>query len=424
MNIASIRPSTLDGIKQLAKKISREQKISHTIALDVASRQAGYENFVHARRQVKRPLFPVYLTVHWHIPHRDPGELRAGREMWRVDLNRPLPEIVAKHRVAYCRGLHGFRMEYNDHLEHRLDVIGQDAARDLLLTAARGLRFIEATGLQPVTTQKQRDRLSLITNIPGRDHQSQWFDPLTGSSLVLDEPYAPALRNVAGERQGWLGYNNLLEKAPDWQGIYFPGECLPRLIGDNAELLQRISTILASVAPVPVPESWPHETAPYNDDFISPNRQADARPRRPRPGPSWREYKGAVPYGGTAGIPSEWRPKKAMPFELHLQLSPLMQALSSGFMSRVSMKLLRARSSLNEWVIREHKHEHPDVVYDLYYGPQRSPLCKTDAERLEVLSQARIIVERGYDDCKPRRILLDALDAGMTEVAKLLSQNQ
>lgn len=55
MLITSIRPSTVDGIKQLAKKIKRELSTTHTEALDVASRQAGYENFVHARRQLSMP---------------------------------------------------------------------------------------------------------------------------------------------------------------------------------------------------------------------------------------------------------------------------------------------------------------------------------------------------------------------------------
>lgn len=47
-----ITPKTLAGIKQLAKKISKAQGIAHTQALEVASRQAGYENFQHARKQL------------------------------------------------------------------------------------------------------------------------------------------------------------------------------------------------------------------------------------------------------------------------------------------------------------------------------------------------------------------------------------
>ncbi|WP_028452990.1 DUF5623 domain-containing protein [Chitinilyticum aquatile] len=424
MNTASIRPSTVDGIKQLAKKIRRERNITHTIALDEASRQAGFENFVHARRQLEQPLYPVYLTVHWTLPQSEPGELRAGREIWRIDLNRPLPDIIAKHRVRAARGLAGFRMEYEDHLEHRTDTKGQDLARQVLLSAARALRFIEVTGLQPVSTQKHRDCLRQLARVPGRDHQSQWFDPLTGACLMLDEPYENLVRHVAEDRQRWLDHHQFKEASLAWEGIHRPGECSPRMLGDDADLLQRIAVRVAKLKPISMPAIWPHETSPYGDEFTSPKRQADANPRRPRPGPIQHPRKHTVPYGGAPGIPSEWRPKKAMPFELHQQLGPLMHSLSSGFTSRVTTKLRRVHTKLEDWVILEHKHEHPDAVYDVYFGPQKSSLCSTDNERLVALIKARTIVVQGYDNCVPRRELLAALDAGIAEVEKYLYQNQ
>ncbi|WP_027079911.1 DUF5623 domain-containing protein [Luteimonas mephitis] len=427
MVIASIRPSTVDGIKQLAKKICRERNITHTEALEAASRQAGYENFVHAKRRLvwagAPQDFPVYLSVHWRAPRARNGKPkhdgpRAGREILCVNLARALPQIVAKHRVSYGRGLHGFRMEYEDHLEHRTDVKGQDEARNALLTAARSLRFMEATGLQPVSTQRYYDLLRKLENMPGRDHESQWFDPATEDYVFLDEPYAAALENHSAERQHWLERNGLQMIAPEWEGIYYPGACLPRLIGHDVALLQHVASVLAKIQPVTEPETWPHETGLCGDDFVSPKRQADAKPRRPRPGPSWREHKGATPYGGAAGVPSRWRPTKPMPLHLHQQLGPLMQKLCSGFSWRVSQKLGNARSQLEDWSIMEHKHQHEDAVYDLYYGGSSTSICNTDAERLAALTAARAIVERGYDDCKPRRGLLVVLDAAIDEIKK------
>lgn len=95
-----------------------------------------------------------------------------------------------------------------------------------------------------------------------------------------------------------------------------------------------------------------------------------------------------------------------------------MQKLCVGFSWRVDQKLGIARSQLEDWSIMEHKHQHEDAVYDLYYGGPSTPVCNTNAERLEVLTTARAIVERGYDDCKPRRELLAALDAAMDEMKK------
>jgi len=44
-------PSTIGGIKRLAKQLKRQSKdLSHLAALDMASRQAKFENFKHAHR--------------------------------------------------------------------------------------------------------------------------------------------------------------------------------------------------------------------------------------------------------------------------------------------------------------------------------------------------------------------------------------
>ena len=249
MNTASIKPLSVNGIKQLAKKISREQNITHTDALNLASRQAGYENFVHAKRQLpvaSAPRgFPVYISVHWFTrrPRKDdqtPNGLRHGRELLCVHLSRPLPEIVAKHRVGHARGLYGFRMEYVDHLEHRTNVDNQEAARDLLLKAERSLRFMEATGLQPVSTKKFDAIASVLNGMPGRDHNSDWFDPVSGSYVCLDEPYAAEVKRMEAKRAHWLQSNGCKMVVPKWEGIYYAGECIPLLIGLDGALLQRV----------------------------------------------------------------------------------------------------------------------------------------------------------------------------------------
>ena len=47
-------PSTIGGIKRLAKQLKRQSKhLSHLAALDMASRQAKFENFKHAHRTLK-----------------------------------------------------------------------------------------------------------------------------------------------------------------------------------------------------------------------------------------------------------------------------------------------------------------------------------------------------------------------------------
>lgn len=46
----TIKPTTLEGIKGLAKQIKKRDGVTHTQALELAAKQAGYENFTHARK--------------------------------------------------------------------------------------------------------------------------------------------------------------------------------------------------------------------------------------------------------------------------------------------------------------------------------------------------------------------------------------
>lgn len=52
-DLSSITPKTLAGIKQLAKKLKRDKGYSHAEGLNEAAKQAGYENFAHARKSLE-----------------------------------------------------------------------------------------------------------------------------------------------------------------------------------------------------------------------------------------------------------------------------------------------------------------------------------------------------------------------------------
>jgi hypothetical protein len=426
MNIASIRPSTVDGIRQLARKIKRERNIKHVEALGLASRQAGFENFVHARRQLgatgRLGVFPVFLSAHWFMPRNAHPELerRGGREILQVNLSRPLSEVVAKHRVSAARGLGWFRMEYADHLEHLTNLTSIEDARERLTGAARSLRFMDATGLQPATMKRQHEAMRPLDDFPNRDHSSEWFDPTGEGWVVLNEPYEERSNTDRhAECQAWVAKRGMHMLIPSWEGIYNPGECLPYLVSPDAGLLRRIATALATVAPYPLPEPWPHETGVCGDDYVSPLRLADGKTRKPRPGPSYRDYKGATPYGGRPGVRSRWRPTKPMALELHRQLGDLMQRLSGVPLSwRMGSKLSMQRSLLEDWALAEHREKHgSSVADDLYYGGPSRPGLVTHTERLQALAKAKALVERGYNDCKPRHDLIATLDAVAAEIA-------
>lgn len=418
--LTKIRPSTVDGIKQLASKIKREKNITHTTALDLASRQAGFESFVHARRQLDKQAmsYPVYLSVYWRSKREKvaPGEPWAGREFLRVNLSRPLTEVIAKHRVHLARGLEQFRQEYIDHLERITDVASCADAHHVLLAAQRSLRFMDATGLQPASTQSLHDIARKLRDVPHRDHTSDWCNPGSEAVVVLDEPYSRSVLDWHEARAQWARANDVGLVSPQWEGIYFPGQCAPFLLSRDQVELKRLTVALEALPPQAVPTTWPHPTGRYSEDFISPLRTADSRPRRPRPGPSYQDHMGSTPYGGRPGIPSKRKPSQAMPVASHQRLGELLQSIvHSGWSNRVYDKLSIFRSNLEEWMFVEHGSNATDNVY---YGGPSARILEGVEELAPALAQVTGIIEKGYNDCKPRKELLAALALASTELGQ------
>ncbi|UIF88675.1 hypothetical protein KAF44_25520 (plasmid) [Cupriavidus necator] len=55
-------PSTIAGIKRLGIEIKREHEISHSLALNLAAKEAGFQNFRHALSVLSAPV--VTATSH------------------------------------------------------------------------------------------------------------------------------------------------------------------------------------------------------------------------------------------------------------------------------------------------------------------------------------------------------------------------
>lgn len=79
-----VHPSTMEGIKRLARSLKRQKSISHLKALDEAAQLAGFQSFKHAQNQLPVPgmresqgprRHPAYLTAYWRTE-----EGATGRE--------------------------------------------------------------------------------------------------------------------------------------------------------------------------------------------------------------------------------------------------------------------------------------------------------------------------------------------------------
>ncbi|OGU21767.1 MAG: hypothetical protein A2580_18130 [Hydrogenophilales bacterium RIFOXYD1_FULL_62_11] len=411
MQSAPSLPSTLDGLKRQAKTLRRSNAdLTHAEALDRVARMMGFNNYPDAQRRLSlvaprpTPVYEAFLSAYWR--ERTTARPRPmGLETLRVQLSKPLASLLSRHEVDSARNLEHFRLVEEDHLERRGDLmLDQIDVRHSLGRSARTLLFLQATGLRPATTRAQRKAWG-ADPLPERDHYSFWIDPSTNGVVMLDEPY-PHVDVQA--RAKWAAARGMQILAPDWDGLYSPGNSKPYLVGKDGELLKRLAAAL-EVPDLFSKTSWMGTSLPYRDRFVSPARRAKGKPASARTMPAYRGSvrAGAIAYGGEPGYKGKWRPEVPMPFELHEQASKILQGTSFNDVPIRGANLIdQVRSDLEDWVLAEHPLLM-DQRHDIYYGG-RAETLSTDARG--ALVRLKMILEEGYADCPPRRQMLQKIE--------------
>jgi hypothetical protein len=410
MSTLDIRPSSLDGIKRLAKILKREQQLSHARALDEAAKAAGFQNLRHAQNSLPSPTvgaakYPLYITAYWQTKE---GE--RGRETLLVHMREPWCKLLKARELAHCRELRHFRIDAEDQLETAGDINGQETARKIVCAAARALTFMEVTGLRPATG-RMRDFSRRTRGLPGRDHGSIWLHLETGQFVLSDEPYHDAPEFVAN-RVRWAHENALAITTPTWPGLYVPGySALTLLAREEFETpLVAMTEKLNRLPPPQVPEHWRGDSAAYEPVFVSPARQASGRIKRARPNPPYRgEVRNRAAAYGNVVTGVQWRPAAKMPVSAHREAGLLLKALLEvpGLRARTHQQVDRVRSDLDEWVQREYtatelSHEE---FSELYYGESKPSLLSPEV----IVERVIMLANTHYPDCAPRRSMLRTL---------------
>jgi hypothetical protein len=427
MSNIHVLPSTLDGIKRRAKTIKRELNLSHHQALDEAARQAGFENIRHAQRAIPRQApngrlpHPVYLSAYWR--QRDG---RAGCETLRLLLPAPLSAFGTAAALRRARNLDGFKLEFSDHLEREVNLETQGDARLVVLAAARTLKFMAATGLQPASRALEDKLWARFHSLPGRDHGSCWVDATSGEGVFLNEPYGHA-SNAGASLDGllaWVDAAGLQLVDTAWEGLYSPGSTRPFLYTETLALASRLQQQLNGLpAERPTGESpaWTGRSGAY-EPFVSLERERQGRPRRPRPEPAQRGVvrAGALPYGAPrGGMRSRWRPAKPMPLPSHLTIGPLLAALSNSDLPEVASRRLReVRTDLDDWLQMEYPGDKmtDEQFRAAYYGEYRAPIATRTAQ-LAAVDRILALLEDGYSNCAPRRQVAKRLADARVRIA-------
>lgn len=421
-----VRPSTIDGIKRKAKSIGRKTQISHLMALDIAAQQSGYDNFHHARRALQRgldspALHSIFISAYWRDTSTKPAS--AGLEVLEIRLPRPVMLFLTKHQCSYARNLQGFFVEYSDHLELRVNTDTQDRAKERLIRAALALQFIEATGLRPVTNQIQRSAMKRANELPSTDHASKWVSDVAGSWVVLDEPYEHVTEGPdLARREAWVAANNLHWARLDWNGLYNPGEAVPHVLTNDADLLSRVICAVErlSDSALKVAGQWCFQTDSYYGQFVSPARKAEGKKRKPRPGTTYRSSTNAVEFQWRPGFPTRQRPSQEMSMNNHRALGNALQRLHvSDIPQSARHKIMRVQSELEDWMYAEYSNgKRKKMDLNAYYGGADIQGYDGVVKVLKAIQRIRSILLESYLDCKPRRDQLKNLDAAHVCVKK------
>lgn len=283
--IEHTQPTTLHGIKDLARDLKKAEGLQHAKALDQAAVRAGFQNFRHARNQLAgltpqlprgtasapEPVFPTWVTVAWS----DIDTGARGRETCLVALSHPMKTLLSATQLAASHSLGAMFMAADDHLVSGQRAQGQVSARWQAAVAARTLQFIDATGLKPTASRHRIYPEGRFANAaPATDHGIGWYDPETRTYLYTDEPYNGSVPTVVADREAWAERFGWRIAKPDWRGMHLPESTELFVMAPKAFDLERVRRALDRLPAWP--ETWPGLSRPMGDGFETPAEAAAA----------------------------------------------------------------------------------------------------------------------------------------------------
>ncbi|NIZ01968.1 DUF5623 domain-containing protein [Thalassospira lucentensis] len=425
----SIRPSSINGIKRLAKDIKISRSIPHHKALDEAARAASFQNYRHALKQLQcvGRLHTLYLTVYWS----DRDQRKIGRETISVEIDSPFSNICSRSEVRDVRGLHSVRLVAEDHLVFDLLASSQKSARGMLLKSVRTIIFMQATGLRPLrkphTTYPQKTQEN---RPPSQDHPTHWFDPSSGQAVLVYEPYEGSV--FPEEDESWRNLHNWHLRRSTWTGMYFPGRC-PLFVATDASKNFDIDSLMDRIDALSSGNKnndwtdWTGISVPDHETFFSPlTKSSQDRRRAKAKGTIYRMPSSkTIPYGL-----EERRPNSVMPLQYHKELGVLFKAVLASRHPYIpfaaSRRLDIVRSALEDWMCAEHRFSRAandinpiDVYYsNIHEALPRESCLHLPSNNIEALVLAIEMVQLSYNDCAPRREITHKIEGAIRAIKR------
>ncbi|MBV7542010.1 DUF5623 domain-containing protein [Acidovorax sp. sic0104] len=412
-----IPPSTLDGIKRLAKKLRNELQIPLFQAQDLAATRAGYQNLRHAQAvlsnaapqpKVHAPIVPkhrLYISARW-ISNATGLQ---GVEAWHVDLAVPHTDLVTPSQMNVQPALARLVPRAPDHFYCEYNFHSPEQAKGHVCRVLRTWQFMDATRLRPSAAHSRLYPGGTASNaIPGKDHARGWYDPVTQSHVMTDEPYAPSSARYAAQRADWAHRHGYDVLQPTWPGMYLPGEpsgttlylVASKSKGPN---LAAMVHALNQLPPPPVEGNWQGQSIIGRGDFISPQGLAIA-PAAPR-----------IPATRVAA-PAKRPPRpNSMPIATHEEIGRKLKAIEADTYMRVGVRnrLVQVQGTLDSCIQGEHPSFNLPLerLDNVYYanGPAKTFAKKISEDarntHLGSLQEIRSTLALAYDTPRVRRVL-------------------
>lgn len=414
-----IRPTSVVGIKRLAKTLKAERGIPHLQALDEAAQIAGFENFRHAsnknpsqtlRAQVKT-THRLFVTGSW----RDRATGNQGRETFWVDLTAPWANLVTRSQMRLNRSLARVAPTAEDHLTHEYSFESLYEAQKHVCAVIRTFQFIDATKLRPSNAGSRIYPEGNSNNaIPGWDHSTAWYDPSSKGFVFADEPYEPAAKARARERSDWAEKYDYEVVKPNWPGMYFPtGETGSRLYlissKKSGPSVNDLASALDQLPPPVTLDNWAGVSTSGSGRFKSPAQlRAEAAPATPA-------HPKKVEASRTNSTPQVRHPGK-MPLEIHEEIGKMLKSVIAETPLRdgACKRLKAVQSTLDDWVQREYNRVEltAERFYEIYYGATPTTIFAKSltAEQIDkhvlTLEAVKAQLDRHYAKSANKRVLL------------------
>lgn len=435
-NIEGLTPTTIDGVKRLAKRLKKAHGLKHAVALDRAAIQAGFLDFRDACKAGSAPAaFEVRITGHF-------SEDGIRKTMvTHVRIGRGVRSFLRPQDIRCCERFHQMSIAADDHLEAYFGRSKESYVRHRMAKSARALQFMDATGLKPSSAEiYPRHTYGTGRRLPGQDHAITWRDPETKALVMMDEPYGDVNRVHSG-REAWARQNGYTIRRLDWGGTYFPeGGSVCDLVSHDEKGFP-VETILERMTHAGPcfredTASWVLHDGTFTDptpgELAERNAREEVRTVRrrlqtaPRNGTS-------LTYGS-----GQKRPAGSLSLERHGQIGKILREAACVALERRGARaaISSLRSMLEDWADAETEGKlssqdlfalyygdtshSSDILKELTYGKPNADLKRTT---LASLAQVREWLVQGYPDGVGRDRALKLVDKAVNSLEGLQSRD-